>query len=122
MKTTNKITTINVEKIPCYCSIGIDPEERKIGQQLLVDVSVDIDSSSATSTDNINNTFSYVDIYKTVQKIGTSKPHSLIEALGEDIANALLKHPLVIKAKIKVHKPHIPYKEFQGNVSVEIER
>ncbi len=116
------LTTINIEKIPCYCSIGIDPEERKMGQELLVDVSIDIDSSSAASTDDINNTFSYVDIYKTVQKIGTSKPHSLIEALGEDLACALLKHSLVIKAKIKVHKPHIPYKEFQGNVSVEIER
>ena len=117
-----KLTTITVEKIPCYCSIGIDPEERKMGQQLLVDISVDIDSNNAISSDNINDTFSYVDIYKTVQKIATSKPHSLIEALAEDIALVLLKHSLVSKAKIKLHKPHIPYKDFQGNVSVEIER
>ena len=76
-----RTTIINVEKIPCYCSIGIDPEEKKMGQQLLIDVSVDIDSKSAVGSDNINDTFSYVDIYKIVQKVGTSKPHSLIEVL-----------------------------------------
>lgn len=123
MKTSNKkITTINLQTIPCYSSIGIDKEEKKIGQRLLIDVCVDIDSNKATSSDNVANTFSYVDIYKIVQEIGTEKPHSLIETLAEEISEAILKHPLVLKAKIKVHKPHIPYPDFQGNVSVEIER
>ena len=117
-----KITTINVEQIPCYCSIGIDPEERKLGQRLLIDVHLDVDSSNATRSDNIKDTFSYVNIYKTVQLIGGSKPHSLIEVLAEELALAFLRRTLVLKAKVKVHKPHIPYPEFQGNVSVEVER
>ncbi len=119
---TSKTTTINVEKIPCYCSIGIDAEEKKLGQKLLIDISADIDSNSAVSSDNIKDTFSYVDIYKTVQEVGTSKPHSLIEVLAEDIASALLKNSFVKQVKIRVHKPHIPYKDFQGSVSVEVER
>lgn len=120
-KSSGQITKINVENIPCYSPIGIDSEERKTGQRLLISVYVDIDSSKITSSDTVNSTFSYVDIYKTVQETGKS-PHSLIESLAEDIARAVLKHPLVSLAKIKVHKPHIPYPEFQGNVSVEIER
>ena len=119
---TAKITTINVEKIPCYCSIGIDNEEKKLGQKLAVDVYVDIDSSSAVNSDNVKSTFSYVDIYRIVQDIGKSKSHSLIETLAEEIVNELLKQSLVQKVKVKVHKPHIPYPEFQGNVSVEVER
>ena len=74
------------------------------------------------SSDSVSNTLSYVDIYKTVQEAGKSKPHSLIETLAEEIAEVLLKQSVVQKVKIKVHKPHIPYPEFQGNVSVEVTR
>lgn len=117
-----KVTTICVESIPCYCSIGIDSREKNLGQKLMINVSACIDSSCAVSLDNVENTLSYVDIYKIVQEVAKSKPHSLIETLGEEIADALLKAAVVQKVKIKVHKPHIPYPEFQGNVSVEVER
>jgi len=120
--TGQKITTINVEQIPCYCSIGVDPEEKKLGQRLFVDVSVEIIADNAVSTDNVNNTLSYVDIYSKVQVIGKSKYHSLVETLTEEFAEAFLAHELVQKVKVKVYKPHIPYPEFQGNVSVEVKR
>ena len=121
-KATNTLTRINVENIPCYANIGCGDHERELGQKLFIDAHVEVDSSRLTSSDNISDTFSYVGIYKAVQEIGKSKSHSLIEVLAEDIANAILKHPLVCSVKVKVHKPHIPYPEFQGNVSVEIER
>ena len=119
---SRKITTIHVESIPCYTAIGIDPEEKKLGQRLLVDVHLDIASFRAVATDNIKDTLSYVDVYKTIQQIGKSTSHSLIEALAEDIAEAFLKHPVVLEASIIVRKPHIPYKDFHGNVSVEVKR
>ena len=119
---TNTISRINVENIPCYTKIGCGEQEKELGQRLLMDVHVDVDSSRLTSSDNVNDTLSYVEIHKIVQEIGKSKSHSLIEALAEDIGNEILKHPLVKSVKIKIHKPHIPYPEFQGNVSVEIER
>ena len=113
---------INVENIPCYVSIGIHDEEKKMGQKLLIDVTVEIDSSKATKTDDVSNTINYVDIYNTVQKTGKSKSYSLIETLAESVFEAIIVHPSVKSVKIKVHKPHIPFPEFQGNVSVEIER
>lgn len=117
-----KVTTISVENIPCYCSIGIDSREKNLGQKLMIDVSSCIDSCDAVNSDNVENTLSYVDIHKTVQEVAKSKPHSLIETLAEEIASSLLKFTVVQKVKIKVYKPHIPYPEFQGNVSVEVTR
>ena len=113
---------IFVEQIPCYVSIGIHDEEKKMGQKLLIDVIVEIDSSKAIKSDDIKNTINYVDIYNTVQKVGKLKSYSLIETLAESILEAIIIHPSVKSAKIKVHKPHIPFPEFQGNVSVEVER
>lgn len=121
-KISKKITTINVENIPCYCSIGIDEKEKKTGQRLLIDVHANIESASLTKSDNINDTLSYVEIFRTVQRVAQSKSHSLIETLAEDIASALLDHDLVMKTKIKITKPHIPFPEFHGDVSVEVER
>ena len=122
MNADKKITKINIHDIPCYCSIGIAPEEKKMGQKLIVDVYLEVDSTKISKTDNIADTVSYVDVYQIIQKVGQSKSFSVIEFLVEELASNILKLPLVLSAKVKVHKPHIPYKDFQGNVSVEVER
>ena|SRR3989338_3200953 len=116
-----KITTINIDQIPCHTSIGIHPEEKKLGQILLFDVCIDIDSSGIQS-DHISETLSYVDVFKTVQEVSKAKSYSLIETLAEELASTLLNHSLVEEVKIKVYKPHIPYPEFKGKVSVEVKR
>ncbi len=122
MSIDKKTTKININNIPCYCSIGIAPEEKKMGQQLFVDVTIEIDSTKISKTDNIIDTVSYVDVYQIVQKVGQSKSFSVIEFLAEELSSHILQLPLILSVKVKVHKPHIPYKGFQGNVSVEIER
>ena len=122
MTSGKKITRINIEESPCYISIGIAPEEKKMGQKLIVDVYVDIDSSAVVSSDNVSDTLSYVDVFHIVQKIGESKSFSLIESLGEQIAQEVLKSPIVFYVKVRVHKPHIPYRGFNANVSIEVER
>ena len=119
---TKKITKINVKNIPCYVSIGVADEEKKMGQQLLVDVELSIDSAKVAETDSLKNTVSYTDIYKIVQTISQSKSYSLIETMAEELACTLLKNDIANEVKITVYKPHIPYKEFQGNVSVEVKR
>ena len=122
MPVKQNLTTINIERIPCFCSIGIDPEEKKMGQELFIDINFEIDSSQVSKTDSIVDTVSYVDVYQIVQKTGQSKSFSLIEFLAEELAANILKLSAIISVKVKIHKPHIPYKGFQGNVSVEVER
>ena len=122
MSTDKKITKINIIDIPCYCSIGTASEEKKMGQKLIVDIAIEIDSTKVSKTDSVSDTVSYVDIYDIVQKVGQSKSFSVIESLVEELASNILQLPLIILAKVKVYKPHIPYKGFHGNVSIEVER
>ena len=82
-------TRINIEQMPCYCSIGMHDEEKKMGQRLLVDVYVDIFSDGAVKTDDIKDGLSYVDVYSLVQKIAKAKSHSLIETLANEIADEI---------------------------------
>lgn len=118
----SNITTINVENIPCYCSIGIHDEEKKMGQRLFVSLNVSIESSKVAQTDNVSDTLNYVDLYNIVQNTGKLKSHNLIECLGEKIANQILKIDLVKNVKVKIRKPHIPFEEFSGEVSIELQR
>ena len=122
MSSDKKITTINVEDIPCYCSIGIHPEEIKMGQRLFIDVHLQIDSTKVSKSDNVVDTVSYVDVYEIVQKTGRSKSFSVIEFLAEELASNIMELSPVLSVKVKLYKPHIQFKDFQGNVSVEIER
>ncbi|OGI18502.1 MAG: dihydroneopterin aldolase [Candidatus Melainabacteria bacterium RIFCSPHIGHO2_02_FULL_34_12] len=122
MRTSKKIITVNVENISAYCSIGIHDEEKKMGQELLIDASFEADLSRAVESDNVKDTLNYVDVYKGIQKIAKSKSYSLIETLADEIVETFLKHPQILKAKIKIKKPHVPFPDFHGDVSVEIER
>ncbi len=121
-KTTSKTTGINVQNIPVYCSIGCGKEEKEIGQKLFIDVSLEINSEELASSDNVNDTMSYVDVYKIVEKVSCSKSRNLIEKLADDLADTLLNNKLVQSVRVKIRKPHIPFKDFQGEVSVEVER
>ena len=87
MSTNEKTTKINILNIPCYCSIGIDPEEKKMGQELVIDINLEIDSTKVSKTDNVSDTVSYVDVYKIVQKVGQSKSFSVIVSLAEEVAS-----------------------------------
>ena len=122
MNADKKITKINIHDIPCYCSVGIAPEEKKMGQKLIIDVNLEIDSTKISTTDTVIDTVSYVDVYQIVQKTGQSRSFSVIEFLAEELASNILQLPLIILAKVKFYKPHIPYKGFHGNVSIEVER
>lgn len=115
-------TTINVQNIPCYTGIGIHDEEKKMGQRLFIDAILEIDSTNLAKTDDVSDTVSYVNVYKIVQDVGSSKTHNLIEYFGEEVATEVLKLPLVNKVTIKVRKPHIPFKDFQGDISIELTR
>lgn len=117
-----KQTTINVENIPCYKGIGIHDEEKKMGQRLYVSAYLTIDASRIIESDEVSSTLNYVDVYKKVQEVGKSKAHNLIESFGEEVAGELLKFELVESVRVLVKKPHIPFEDFQGDISIEVTR
>jgi dihydroneopterin aldolase len=102
---------------------GVFPEENKLGQQFFVDAELSLPLGLAGRTDELEHTINYAEVYYTVQNIVEGKSFRLIEALAEKIASELLQtYTSINEIKIRVIKPHPPFKIFFEGVTVEITR
>lgn len=102
------LDTISLVGITLYGYHGARPEERTLGQRFVVDVDLDADLRNAAATDALDSTVNYSDVYTLVAAIVEGEPVNLLEALGEGIAQAVLKRfPQVQRARVRVAKPGV---------------
>ena len=89
---------------------GVNPEEKQIGQKYLVDLTISVDLRKPGESDQIDDTISYTDLYKTTKHVMEGDSHDLIESLAQCIAkNILITFP-VDSVSVSVVKPHPPIK------------
>lgn len=87
---------------------GVYDEERKLGQQIEVDVEVVSDLTEAGIKDDLGLTVNYVDIYEIVRKIVETEQFCLIEGMALAILNRLGEKYDLKKITVRVRKPHPP--------------
>jgi dihydroneopterin aldolase len=117
------VDKIILSKMMFYGYHGVFPEENKLGQQYIVDAELSLSLIEAGRSDELEQTINYAEIYHTVQEIVEGKCFRLIEALAENIASTLLQtYTSINEIKLRVTKPHPPFKIFFDGVTVEITR
>lgn len=87
---------------------GVFEHERRDGQEFIVDVALDIDSSAAAGSDDLADTVDYGEVAVAVHGLITGEPVDLIETLAERIADACLAFGPVSLVEVRVHKPSAP--------------
>ena len=100
---------------------GLYADEKKLGNTYKVDVYIDFTPKNAV-VDQLDQTIDYVQVYALVKKwmdIPTSLLETLVCKIADDI---LLEHPISEKVFVKITKVHMPIPQFDGNVSVSIEK
>jgi FolB domain-containing protein len=100
--------------------IGINPEERTIRQDLILNLTVFTDQKPAAEADDFNLTVDYKAMKMAVIKLVESSSYGLIEALAEAVAGLLLKIEGVLACRVCVDKPGAL--RFARSVAVEIFR
>ncbi|MCH7736319.1 MAG: dihydroneopterin aldolase [Chloroflexi bacterium] len=102
---------------------GVNPEERVLGQEYLVDLAVEIDLRRAGDSDRLEDTISYTSIYRAVRDVMEGEPRNLLEAAAQSIADRLLSEFPVDSVAVRVKKPHPPIRgSVIENATVEILR
>ncbi|KNZ68873.1 dihydroneopterin aldolase [Thermincola ferriacetica] len=101
---------------------GVFPGEKAMGQKFVVDLELSADLKKAGQTDDLAHTLNYADIYGLVKGIVTGKSFNLLEALAENIAQAILQNYQVKKVKVRVEKPQAPISGIFDYMAVEIKR
>src|SRR5574340_806629 len=69
---------------------GVSDEEQRLGGRYVVDIELQHNLARAAASDNLIDTISYSDVYRTVHEIIEGKSFRLLESLAEAIAQTLL--------------------------------
>jgi len=101
---------------------GVLPQERRDGQEFVVDVVMRFDTSPAAAADDLALTVDYSGVAARVVAVVSGEPVDLIETLAARIAEAVLIDERVDGVDVTVHKPDAPVGVPFDDVAVTIVR
>jgi dihydroneopterin aldolase len=113
---------IRIEGIKGFGYHGLFPEEKKSGQEFIVDVTLHTDLSSAGASDDIAATVDYGAVASQVKVLIETDSYDLIERLATVIADSLKAEFDIESVTVTVHKPHAPVNLEFKDISVTIRR
>jgi FolB domain-containing protein len=102
------------------CIIGINDDERRDKQDVVINVVLWADLRAAGRSDQVADTVDYRAVKKRIMALVEASSFCLVEALAEAIADTCLAEPRVRQAQVRVEKPGAL--RFARTVGVEITR
>jgi FolB domain-containing protein len=111
---------ILIRDLSIRCIIGVNEDERREKQDVLISLAITADLSKAGKSDRLEDAVDYRAIKKEILKMVEGSSYHLIEALAEAIASLCLGYPGVIDVQVGVEKPTAL--RFARSVGVEITR
>jgi 7,8-dihydroneopterin aldolase/epimerase/oxygenase len=114
---------IELNQLEFYGYHGVLPEETRLGQRFIIDLTVGVDLKRAGESDELEYSINYAELYQICKDIVEGKPHKLIEAVAEKIAAEVLhQYSPILECTVKVIKPDPPIPGHYRSVAVEIRR
>ena len=102
---------------------GVFAEEAKLGQRFFIDLELGVDLSAPAATDRLSTGISYAEIYDVVKSAFEARRMKLLEALAQNIVNALFEAFQGVEwIVIRVRKPEAPIAMVRGEAAIELHR
>lgn len=112
---------IRIKGLRLFAYHGVNPEEKRDGQEFVLDITLKADLSRARQTDDLHDTVNYAAVRKTIQRAFTEAKYDLIERAAEAVCQAVLEDfPQVREIKLQLKKPQAPMNAVFDYVAVEI--
>ncbi|HVL50521.1 MAG TPA: dihydroneopterin aldolase [Actinomycetota bacterium] len=83
---------------------GVTAEERERDQEFVVDLECELDLSAAGRADRIEHTVDYMELIADIRQVVSTESYNLLEALGDRLAQAVLRRPFVDRVVICISK------------------
>jgi dihydroneopterin aldolase len=97
-----------VSGLALFTHCGVTPEERAVGQRIVVDVDMTVDLGEGARRGGLEATVDYADLCRQVIEVGEKARHTLLESLAMDVAEAVLSRPRVRDVRVRLTKPTPP--------------
>jgi len=111
---------IVIKDLLLRCVIGANDWERKVQQDVLINLEVAADLRPAGASDDLADALDYKTMAKRIISMVESSQYFLVEALAEEIARLCLEDDRAQSAWVRVEKPGAL--RFARSVGVEIHR
>jgi len=116
------VDEITITGIRAYGYHGVYPDEKRDGQEFVVDVQLLLSTARAAETDDVADTVHYGELAESIAAVVAGDPVDLIETLANRIAQVVLAHDLVQMTRVTVHKPSAPIAVPFADVAVTVNR
>jgi D-erythro-7,8-dihydroneopterin triphosphate epimerase len=113
------MTIIRVKNLLIRTIIGFNPDERNNRQDVIINIEIETDTSSAVLSDEPDGIFDYKVVTKKVIKMVQESKFNLLEKLAYEILQTVMEDKKVKRCRVEVDKPHAL--RFAESVSAEIE-
>ncbi|MGI6367647.1 MAG: dihydroneopterin aldolase [Anaerolineae bacterium] len=100
--------------------LGAQEDERKRPQEIVINLTLDVDAHLAGRTDDLKDALNYCALAEQVITYTERSRHRLVEALASAIAVLCLEHAEVQRVRVRVETPGVI--RFARSVGVEITR
>ena len=111
---------IQIKDLRLRTIIGINDEERRKIQEVLINLTLYVDTRRAGASDDIADAVNYRTITKRVIALVEDSRFYLVEKMVAEIADLCLENPLVERVQVSVEKPGAL--RFARSVGITIER
>lgn len=101
---------------------GVLEQERRDGQDFVVDVTLFLDTRPAAASDDLAQTVDYGVLAEQLAEVIANDPVDLIETVAQRLAEVSLSNPLVQQVSVTLHKPQAPITRTFTDVAVTITR
>lgn len=124
LKELIEMDKIRIKNLRFYTYNGVLPEEKKLGQQIALDIEMQTSLKKAGKSDNVVDTVSYAEVTEKVSGLVQSKSFDLMEALVSAILDVIEENfgGQLTKAIVKVRKYSVPMPGNFDHIEIEMER
>jgi dihydroneopterin aldolase len=99
---------ISIVDLEVFYHIGVTEEERAKPQRLLITLEMDVDTTTAATTDRVEKTINYFDVAQELLKFGEGRSWKLLEKLAANIADLVMTKFRPENLMVEVKKFPIP--------------
>ena len=113
---------LTVSGIRCWGHHGVLDHERRDGQPFVIDLTLGLDTTPASASDDLHDTVDYGSLVAQVKAAVESDWVDLVETLAHRVAGVCLSDGRVEWARVTVHKPEAPIEADFADVALTIRR
>ncbi len=114
--------TIKLNNMKFHSYIGVYAEEKKIGQNIEIDLACQMQSDQSRYTDDLTDTVSYGAIYRIIEKTVADSKVDLVERLGQQIFDDIraVYDAEIVAMSLNIRKLAVPVNGIFDSVEITL--